>query len=349
MAMKGLVFTEVGKIELKEVEKPRLINEEDVIVKVTTTTICGSDVHLVQGHIPTTPGYVLGHEYVGVVECVGNKVKKFKQGDRVIGPAAPYCGQCDHCKKGHIAQCLNGGIHGSGVELGSIPGTHSEFTRVPYGDVNLLHVPDHLSDEQVLFVGDIFATGYHAVEKGRVKPGDDVVIFGAGPVGLCAVQSAKLFNAGKIIVVGRKNQMRLDLAKKLGATHILRTDQCNPVEEIVKLTGGKGAEVAIEAAGSEVATQQALQCLGLGGTVSMVGMFAKEVALPLHQVLMKNISIEMGLGNLGNMSRLLGLIESGNVDLTSLVTHTMPLDDVEEAFALFESSPDTVIKIAVKP
>ncbi len=347
--MRGLVFTEVGKISLQEVEKPELNSSEDVIVKITTTTICGSDIHLVQGHIPTTPGYVLGHEYVGIVEAVGEKVKKFKPGDRVIGPAAPYCGQCEHCKKGHIAQCMRGGIHGSGKELGSIPGTHSEFTRVPFGDVNLLHVPDRLSDEQVLFVGDIFATGYHAIEKGRVKPGDTVVIFGAGPVGLCAVQSAKLFNAGKIIVIGRKNQMRLDLAQRLGATHILRTDQCNPVEEIFKLTDGRGADVAIEAAGSEVSTQQALQCLGLGGVVSMVGMFAKDVALPLHQVLMKNITIEMGLGNLGNMPRLLGLIESGSVDLTSLITHTMSLDDVETAFSLFESSPDTVIKIAVKP
>ncbi|MEM1485710.1 alcohol dehydrogenase catalytic domain-containing protein [Oscillospiraceae bacterium PP1C4] len=346
--MRGLVYTEVGKIKLKEVEKPILTNDTDVIVKITTTTICGSDVHLVYGHIPTTPGYVLGHEYVGVVEEVGTKVKNFKPGDRVIGPAAPYCGQCENCKKGNIAQCKNGGVHGSGLEMGGVLGTHADYTRVPFGDVNLLHVPDGLSDEQVLFVGDIFATGYHAVEKGRVKPGDTVAIFGAGPVGLCAVQSAKLFNASNIILVGRKNQLRLDIGQKLGATHIIRSNQCDPLEEIMKITNGKGVDVAIEAAGSEISTQQALQCVGVGGVVSMVGLYAKEVSLPLHQVLIKNIAIEMGLGYLGNMGRLLNLIESGSVDLTPIITQTMSLDDVGEAFRLFEGSPDKVVKIAIK-
>lgn len=347
--MKGLVFTEIGKVSLQEVEKPVLRNENDAIIKITTTTICGSDLHLIYGHIPTTPGYVLGHEYVGIIESVGSNVKNFKPGDRVIGPAAPYCGQCENCKKGHIAQCTNGGIHGSGMELGNIDGTHSEFTKVPYADVNLLHIPEQLSDEQVLFIGDIFATGYHAVEKGNVKPGDTVVIFGAGPVGLCAVQSAKLFNASKIIVVGRKNEMRLNLAKKLGATHILKADQCDPIQEILKITEGKGVDVAIEAAGSEISTKQALHSLNIGGKLSMVGMFSKEISLPLHQVLMKNISIEMGLGNLKNMPRLLELVLFNNVDLTPLVTHTMNLSEVEEALNMFENHPDKVIKIAIKP
>lgn len=347
--MKGLVFTEIGKVSLQEVEKPVLRNENDAIIKITTTTICGSDLHLIYGHIPTTPGYVLGHEYVGIIESVGSNVKNFKPGDRVIGPAAPYCGQCENCKKGHIAQCTNGGIHGSGMELGNIDGTHSEFTKVPYADVNLLHIPEQLSDEQVLFIGDIFATGYHAVEKGNVKPGDTVVIFGAGPVGLCAVQSAKLFNASKIIVVGRKNEMRLNLAKKLGATHILKADQCDPIQEILKITEGKGVDVAIEAAGSEISTKQALHSLNIGGKLSMVGMFSKEISLPLHQVLMKNISIEMGLGNLRNMPRLLELVLFNNVDLTPLVTHTMNLSEVEEALNMFENHPDKVIKIAIKP
>lgn len=346
--MRGLVFTELGKIKLQEVEKPVLKNDTDVIVRITTTTICGSDVHLVYGHIPTTPGYVLGHEYVGVVEEVGAKVKNFKPGDRIIGPAAPYCGQCENCKKGNLAQCQNGGIHGSGKEMGDIPGTHADYARVPFADVNLLHVPDNLSDEQVLFVGDIFSTGYHAVEKGRVKPGNTVVIFGAGPVGLCAVQSAKLFNASKIILVGRKNQLRLDIGKKLGATHIIRTDQCNPLEEIARLTDGRGADVVIEAAGSEIATQQALQCVGIGGVVSLVGLFPGPISLPIHQALMKNITIEMGLGYLGNMKRLLSIIEAGTVDLTPLITQKMSFDDIEEAFRLFEKNPDKVIKIAIK-
>lgn len=347
--MKGLVLTEYGKVKLMDVEMPELINDTDVIVKITLTTICGSDIHLKHGHIPATPGFVLGHEYVGVVEKVGSKIKNFKPGDRVIGPAAPFCGQCENCKNGNIPQCINGGVHGSGKEFGNIHGTHAEYTRVPFGDVNLIHIPNSLSDEQVLFVGDIYSTGYFGVEKANVKPGDTVVVFGVGPVGLCAVKSAALYNAKNIIAVGRKNQLRLDTALKMGATHIIRSNETDPVSEIMKITGGKGADAAVEAAGSDISVQQALRCLGIGGKVSLVGFFAKEVSLPLNEVLMKNVSIEMGLGYLGNMKRLLGTIESGNVDLTPIITHRMKLSEIEEAYNIFEQNTSDVIKIAIKP
>lgn len=347
--MKGLVLADYGKAVLQNVEIPNLVKDTDVVVKITLTTICGSDLHLMYGHIPTTPGYVLGHEYVGIVEKVGQAVKNLKPGDRVIGPAAPFCGQCENCRNGNIAQCMNGGIHGSGKEFGNLSGTHSEYIRVPYGDVNLVHIPDNLNDEQVIFVGDIFSTGYTAVEKAKVKPGDTVVIFGAGPVGLCAVKSAKLFGVKKIIVIGRKSQLRLDTALKLGATDIIRTDMSDPLSEIARLTDGKGADAAIEASGSELALQQAVKCVGIGGRVSLVGLFAKEVSLPLNEVFIKNITIEMGLGYLGNMERLLGLIESGHVDLTPLITHRMKLEEIEEALKIFEHNTKEVIKILIKP
>ncbi|MBU5439039.1 alcohol dehydrogenase catalytic domain-containing protein [Tissierella sp. MSJ-40] len=347
--MKALIFKDINQIELQEIERPILEKETDAIIRITMTTICGSDIHLYHGHMPTTPGYALGHEYVGIVEEVGGAVKSLKKGDRVIGPAAPFCGYCENCKNGHIAQCVNGGVHGSGKEFGNIPGTHAEFSRVPFADNNLIKVPENLKDEQVLFVGDVLSTGYFGAEKCRIQPGDNVVIFGAGPVGLCAVQAAKLFSPKNIILVGRKNQLRLDIGKKLGATHIIRTDKDDLFKSISEITKGKSADAAIEASGSEIALQQAVKCVGISGRVSLVGLYSKNIELPLPEIFMKNISIEMGLGYLGHMQRLLNMVESGQIDMTPLITHHMKLDDMVKAYDLFENNQNEVVKIAVTP
>lgn len=346
--MKGLVFSELHKVELKEVDKPQLLEPGDAIIRVTLTTICGSDLHLIHGHMPTTPGYVVGHEYVGVVEQVGSGVRNFKPGDRVTGPAAPYCGQCDNCRAGYIAHCQRGGVHGSGQEFGGISGTQSEFIRVPFADVNLVHVPDDLTDEQVLFVGDILSTGYFAVEKAEIRAGDSLVIFGAGPVGLCAVNTAKLFGAGQVILVD-VDPYRLDMGRKLGATHVIRADQENVLEVIGQLTGGKGADAAIEAVGLEATLQQAVRCVGIGGRVSIVGIFGQDVSLPMPEIFFKNIKIQMGLSYLGHMKRLIRMIQSGQLDLTPLITHRMKLGDIQKAYEIFEKRTEPVIKIALVP
>ncbi len=346
--MKGLVNTKVNHVELREVEKPQLVAADDAIIRITLTTICGSDLHLIHGHMPTTPGYVVGHEYVGVVEKVGSGVKDFRPGDRVIGPAAPFCGQCERCRAGHIAQCLRGGIHGSGAEFGGLPGTQSEYIRVPFADVNLVKVPDELSDEQVLFVGDILSTGYFSAEKGDILPGDSVVVFGAGPVGLCAVHAARLFSPGQIILVDIDSH-RLEVGAKLGATSTIRADQADVLAVIGALTGGKGADVAIEAAGVEQTFQQAVRCVGIGGRVSIVSIFGRDVALPLPEIFMKNIRIEMGLSYLGNMKRLVRMIQTGTLDLTPLITHRIKLGEIAHGYELFEKRLDNVIKIAITP
>ncbi|QNU68133.1 alcohol dehydrogenase catalytic domain-containing protein [Ruminiclostridium herbifermentans] len=347
--MKGLYFPQLHKYELRNVEKPCLLKDTDVIVKITLTTICGSDLHLIHGMIPTTPGYVLGHEYVGIVEQTGSAVKNFKPGDRVIGPPSPFCGTCENCIDGDFSHCINGGIHGTGIEMGNLPGTHAEYIRVPFADTCLVHVPDILEDEQVIFISDILSTGYTAVVRGKVNPGDSVVVFGAGPVGLCAVVAAKLFNPLQIIVVGRKDKFRMDMAAKLGATHILSSIEDDVLEEIMKLTNGRGADVAIDASGSESAIQQAVRCVKINGNVSLVGITGTDITLPLSQIFMRNVNINMGLAHEGYMQRLINLVLSGHIDLSSLITHRMRLDDVVEAVELFEKRSENVVKVVIKP
>lgn len=346
--LKALVYSSLGKVEVREVDKPKITNATDALVKVTLTTICGSDVHLVDGHIPTTPGYVLGHEYVGIVEEVGPQVKNISPGDRVIGPAAPFCGQCENCRKQNIAQCLNGGIHGAGKEFGGVSGTHSQYIVVPHADVGLTKIPPTLKDEEVLFLGDIFSTGYFAIEKCQLVAGDTVVIFGAGPVGLCAVQAAKLFSASKIILIDI-DQNRLEIGKRLGATHVIQAQQKDVLKEIFEITGGKGANGAVEAAGLELTLNQALRCVGIGGTVTLVGIFPKDVTIPIHEIFMKNIRIEMGLSYLGNIDRFVKLVENKQIDLIPMITHRMDLSEGEKAFDLFKNRKDNVVKIAIKP
>lgn len=346
--MKALVYKGANDVELTNLEKPALLADTDAIIRIVLTTICGSDVHLVHGHIPTTPGYALGHEYVGIVEVVGSKVAQFKPGDRVIGPAAPYCGQCERCLKGDIMHCLNGGVHGSGQEFGNLSGSQSEFMRIPYADVNLVHVPDDLEDEQVLFVGDILSTGYFAAEKASIEHGDSVVVFGAGPVGLCAVQAAQLFLPKQVILVDI-DSYRLEVGSRMGATHTINAKEVDPLAVIAELTEGKGADAAIEAAGAEITLEQALRCVGLCGRVSLVGIFGKPVTIPLQEAFMKNVRIEMGLSYLGNLKKLIRLIQMGKIDLTPMITHRIPLDDIEKGFKMFEQRTDKVIKVVVSP
>lgn len=345
--MKALVYKERNQVELQEVERPVIEKETDAVIRVVMTTICGSDVHLCHGHIPTTPGYVLGHEYVGIVEQVGSMVSNCKVGDRVIGPAAPYCGQCENCLKGMIMHCRNGGVHGSGKEFGNLSGSMSEYMRIPFADVNLIKVPDELEDEQVLFVGDILSTGYFATEKAAIEPGDTVVIFGAGPVGLCAVQTARLYHPKHVVLVD-VDPFRLEVGKKLGATHIVNAKECDPLQIIAELTEGKGASAAIEAAGAEITFQQAVRCVGIGGRVSLVGIFGQAVSFPLHEVFMKNIRIEMGLSYLGNMNKLLELIRMGKIDLRPMITHRLTLDEIENGFDMFASRKDNVVKMVIR-
>lgn len=347
--MKALIFESLNSVKLREVPKPVIIDENDAIVRISLTSICGSDMHLIHGHLPTTPGYIIGHEYVGVVEAVGKNVTNIKVGQRVSGPAGPYCGKCYNCIRDNISQCLNGGAHGAGPEFGNLAGTHCEYTRVPFADNVLVPIPDDVTDEQALFVGDIMSTGYFGAEKGCIKEGDNVAVFGAGPVGLSAVHTAKLFNPKKIILVGNKDRFRLEKGLKLGATDIIVSSEEDVLARINQLTDGRGVDAAIDAAGVESTVHQALRCVGVGGKVALIAAYTFPITFPMNELWVKSIRIEMGFGYLGHMKYLMSLVQSGKIDLTPLITHRMSLDEIEKAYELFENRSENVLKIAIKP
>ena len=345
--MKGLVCEAVGKISLQEVSKPGIVAPTDALIRVTLTTICGSDVHLVRGHIPTEPGFIMGHEFVGRVEEVGIAVSRFKPGDRVVGPASPFCGTCDNCRAGQIQRCLNGGMLGSGRAWGDLSGTHSEFILMPFADRTLVPVPPSLKDEQVLFVGDILSTGYYGVCKAGLCPGESVVVLGAGPVGLCAVHAATLFGPRNIIAVDLIEH-RLQLARDMGATHVIDATKGDVVQQVLEYTNG-GPEVVIEAAGAPVTIQQAVDMIRIGGRIMVVGLPTRHVEFSLPAMIMKNVSLFTGLAYLGNMERLVRLIEAGKLDTTPLISHRMRLSEIVQGFKMFAAQQNNVVKIAVTP
>jgi alcohol dehydrogenase len=343
--VRALVCEEFGQVVVRDVPEPKLQEPTDVVVRITTTTVCGSDVGLVHGHIPTVPGFVLGHEYVGVVEQVGAAVGRIQPGQRVVGPAAPYCGICPTCARGQIQRCERGGVLGSGAPWGGHGGTQAERLRVPHADRDLVLVPDELSDEQVLFAGDILPTGWSAVRWTDVGPGDTLVVLGAGPVGLAAVLAAQLISPRALIVVDPLPERR-KLAETLGATVTLDPTSGDVLAAVTELTGD-GADGVIEAAGRADTVVQATQLVRVGGSVAVVGIPPEPVELPFADLLMRNITLRQGLGYLGEMHRLVALIAAGRLDATPLITHRYTGHQLDEAFHTFERQEDGIVKPAI--
>ena len=345
--MKAIVLQEDHQLVLTDVPAPKILDPGDVIVNVTVAAICGSDVHAKHGLIPGIgPGTVIGHEFVGCVAQTGAAVKRFKVGDRVAAPAATWCGNCPACRRSQVQYCLNGGIWGGGEILGKgLPGAQTEFIRIPYADVCLTPIPDSVSDDQAVFVGDIFSTGFHAAKEGRIDVGDTVVVFGCGPVGLSALVSAWQFGPKQVFAVDML-PYRLDMAKHYGATTI-HAGQENVVDIIQHATKGQGADVAIEAVGSTAAFAQTLKVVRRGGQISVVGLFAEAVTLPVHELAFHGVQISMGLGNLSRMDQLMGLVETGRVDLSPLATHHFDLNNALEGYDLFENRKNECIKVLI--
>ena len=347
--MKAVVLKERGQLMLKEVPEPQLQENSDVIVKVTTAAICGSDIHIKHGQVPgVVPGTIMGHEFVGVIDQAGADVTRFKPGDRVAVPAAVWCGICPACRRGEVQYCTSGGVWGGG-ELFSLKlsGVQTSAVRVPFADVCLTPIPDSVSDAQAVFVGDVFSTGYHAAHEGQITLGDTVVIFGCGPIGLAALVSAWQFGPKQVLAVDRLPN-RLALAKQLGGQPI-DAGQSPAVEQIQKATGGTGADVVIEAVGNQATFSDALLSVRRGGKVSVVGLFPGPVDFPLRELALSGLRLSMGLGNLSRMNQLMALIESGRVDLSPLVTHTFVLDDALAAYDLVENHKEKCIKVLLKP
>jgi alcohol dehydrogenase len=343
--VRALVCEEFGQVVVRDVADPTVQAPGDVVVRVTTTTVCGSDVGLVHGHIPTEPGFVLGHEYVGVVEQVGEGVQRFRPGQRVVGPAAPYCGICPTCAAGQIQRCERGGVLGSGRPWGGYGGTQADRLRVPHADRDLVPIPDDLTDEQALFAGDILPTGWSAVRWTGIEPGDTLVVLGAGPVGLAAILTAQLVSPRAVVAVDPVRERR-ELATALGATTALDPTIDDVAAAVAEVTGG-GADGVVEAAGRPDTVLQATQLVRVGGTVAVVGIPPVPVELPTADLLMRNVTLRHGLGHLGDMGRLVGLIQAGRLDATALITHRYHGGQLAEAFHAFEGQQDGIIKPAI--
>ena len=353
--MRAAVFVAPGRIELREKPVPE-VGPGEALVRVTTTTICGTDVHILKGEYPVQPGLTIGHEPVGVLAKLGPGVTGYEVGQRVIVGAITPCGQCHACLDGDRSQCGAATAHGHATALGgwkfgnTIDGCQAEYVRVPSAMANLTPIPDGLSDEEVLMCPDIMSTGFGGAESGQIRIGDTVVVFAQGPIGLCATAGAKLMGATRIIAVDGIPE-RLAIAKRLGADMTVNYRERDPVEFIRELTGGRGADVAIEALGTPQTFESALRAIRPGGVLSSLGVYSGKLTMPLdafaaglgdHRVVMT-----LCPGGKERMRRLLNVVASGRVDLRPLVTHRFPLDRIAEAYDLFAHQRDGVLKVAI--
>lgn len=341
--MKQVFVSDLNQYQLVEGPEAVIQDPTDVVVKVTTTTVCGSDVHLLAGHMHTPWGFALGHEFVGTVHQVGSVIRSFKVGDRVVAPAAPWCGQCDNCRRGQSQRCERGGIFGSGESFGSLGGAQAEFVRVPHADTCLSHIPDGVTDAQALTVGDILATGWSAVKNSVTAPGQTLVVFGAGPVGLSAVHTARLLGAAKVIAVDMVAD-RLELARKLGATDVINPTMQDTAAVVAQMTQGRGAEAVVDAAGVKSSIDSWVSVTAIGGRVAMVGIPGAPVEMNLRALLEKNISIWTGLGDLSQMRMLLRVIEAGLLDPSPIFTETTSFQQIEKTIAEFMERKPGLVK-----
>lgn len=354
-AMRAAVFADTRDIHVKDVPLPPC-GPTDAIVRMTTTSICGTDSHIWRGEYPVAPGRVVGHEPCGTIHEVGEAVLGYEPGDRVVVAAITPCGTCYFCQAGDLAQCAGyedrWGIIG-GWQLGnSIDGVQAEYFRVPYAQANLARIPEGLTDEQVLFVTDIATTGIAAVETADVQIGDSVVIFAQGPIGLCATAGARLRGAGLVIAVD-SNERRLDMARSMGADVVIDYTQEDPVARVKALTAGRGADVAIEALGIQETFENCLKSVRPAGMVSSLGVYGDKITIPLEPFIygIGDIDIRSTLcpGGKRRLGALMTLVESGRIDLAQLITHRFALDEIDEAYAMFSNQEDGVIKIAITP
>lgn len=351
--MRAAVFVKKGVIELREVPRPKP-GPTEALIRVTLTTICGTDVHIMKGEYPVKPGLVVGHEPVGVVEELGAAVTGYTRGQRVIVGAITPCGQCRACLAGQGAQCG----HGEGIEaLGgwrfgnTIDGCQADYVIVPNAQANLAKIPAGLRDEEVVLCPDIMSTGFSASERGHVRIGDAVAVFAQGPIGLCAVAGAKMSGASLVIGVDSV-PARLEMGKRLGADVVLDYRTHDVVADIKKLTGG-GVDVAIEALGAQSTFENALRCVRPGGTVSSLGVYSGHLSMPLDAIAAgladQTIVTTLCPGGKERMRRLMSIVAARRAPFEALVTHTFPLARIQEAYELFASQRDGVLKVAIQP
>ncbi|MEC5125631.1 NAD(P)-dependent alcohol dehydrogenase [Verrucomicrobiales bacterium BCK34] len=354
--MKAALYIEPGRIVLDEKPPPE-VGPNDALIRITTTTICGTDVHILKGEYPVEKRLTIGHEPVGIIEKLGRNVQGYSEGQRVIAGAICPSGYSNACLEGLHSQDGQSAAHGlkplGGWRFGNtIDGSQAEFLLVPDAMANLAPVPDALTDEQVLMCPDIMSTGFAGAESGNIKIGDVVVVFAQGPIGLCATAGARLRGATTIIAV-ETVPARIEMAKRFGADIVIDFRECDPVDEIMKVTNGRGVDVAIEALGTRATFQSCLKVLKPGGTLSSLGVYSEDLTIPLssfHAGLGdQKIVTSLCPGGKERMRRLMDVIASERIDFGPLITHRYSLDQIEEAYELFANQSDGVLKIAITP
>ena len=389
--MKALCWHGANDVRVETVPDPKIINPRDAIVKITSTAICGSDLHIYDGYIPTMePGDILGHEFMGEVVEVGPGVKNVQKGDRVVVPFTISCGHCFFCNRDLWSLCDNSnpnawmaekmmghspsGLFGYSHLFGGYAGGQAEYARVPFADVGLFKVPDHLTDEQVLFLTDIFPTGYMAAENCDIEPGDIVAVWGCGPVGLFAIKSAYLLGAERVIAIDRVPE-RLKLAQEACNAEVINYEEVDPGEALKEMTGGRGPDACIDAVGMEAhgtglmglydqakqavrmetdrptALRQVLVACRKGGKVSIPGVYGGFIdKVPMGATFNKGLTLKMGQTHVHRyLKTLLEHVEQGKIDPTFLITHKLPLEQAPHGYEIFKHKKDNCIKVVLKP
>lgn len=384
--MKALVFEGPKKVKVEHVKDPQLKAKDDLIIKVTSTAICGSDLHIYNGFIPQKDSMILGHEFMGIVEEVGKDVKNFKKGDRVVVPFPIACGHCFFCDHSLPTHCENSNDHygpeggiltekGAGLFgytdlYGGYDGGQAEYVRVPYANFGPRKIEDDLSDEAVLFLTDIFPTGWSAIDWAQLKGGETVAVFGCGPVGIMAQKAAWLKGAKRVIGIDTLDY-RLAIARKTAKSEVLNLNEVNVVEAIREMTGGRGADVCVDAVGMEAnrnlgeKISDALHLQGgtikvidycasavrRGGVISIVGVYGTSYAnFPMGQIFDKGVTIKQGQAPVQNyIDELLDLVKQSKVTLDDIITHKLPLDQAPHAYEIFCNKQDNCLKVVLKP
>lgn len=385
--MKAAVFHKIGDISVDNVDDPRIEGAEDIIVRVTSTAICGSDLHIYNGFFPQLKDMVMGHEFMGVVEDVGPAVTKIKKGDRVVVPFVIACGSCffcshsqhPHCEntnpemygpEGHLMKGKGGGLFGFTDMYGGYSGGQAEYVRVPMANTGPRVIPEGLTDEQVLFLTDIFPTGWSAVKWAKVKPGSSVAIFGSGPVGLMAQKAAWLNGAERVIAIDPLDY-RLQKAKNVNNAEILNAHDEHLMDKIRDMTGGRGVDCAIDAVGMEAersfldkvkavvnlekgsceVIEMCIEAVRRGGNVSVVGVYGSNYDnFPVHQIFEKGLNLRFGQAYVQKyIDELFTIVQEGKVTLNDIITHRLPLSEASHAYDIFKKKEDDCVKVVLKP
>jgi 2-desacetyl-2-hydroxyethyl bacteriochlorophyllide A dehydrogenase len=344
--MRAVTFHAPGDVRVEERADPAPEADDDAVVRVEATGICGSDLHIYHGRVQIEPGFVIGHEYVGTVVAAGDGVTEVGVGDRVLGTYCTACGGCFFCRRGEYHKCDDGRVFGHGATLGSLQGAQAELVLVPHANLTLRRVPEGVSDDAALFAGDVAGTAYHAIADGGFEPGASIAVLGLGPVGLCSVQVARAAGASLVVAVDTVEE-RLRVAETLGATPLHLTEG-DPRAAVKELTEGRGVDRSVDAVGHPDALDLACRLARKAGTVSVTGVYAERVEVHMGLVWIKALTLRTGHANvIGHLDRVLAMIASGVLDPTPLVTHHMTLDEAPEAYAVYDRRE--ALKIVLAP